>query len=52
MALEQNANEGKLKAIAFGYNELKNLEIDYQSLDLNAIATTTKSKDKKSQDPR
>ncbi|WP_300968047.1 restriction endonuclease [Helicobacter japonicus] len=51
MALEQNANEGKLKAIAFGYNELKNLEIDYQSLDLNAIATTTKSKDKKSLRP-
>ena len=51
MALEQNANEGKLKAIAFGYNELKNLEIDYQSLDLNAIDITTKSKDKKSLRP-
>lgn len=51
MALEQNANEGKAKAIAFGYNELKNLEIDWHSLDVNAIDTTTKSKDKKTLRP-
>lgn len=50
-ALEQNANEGKAKAIAFGYNELKNLEIDWQNLDLNAIDLTTKSKGKKTLRP-
>nr|WP_317404151.1 DEAD/DEAH box helicase family protein [uncultured Helicobacter sp.] len=50
-ALEQNANEGKAKAIAFGYNELKDLEIDWQNIDLNAIEQTTQSKDKKTLRP-
>lgn len=46
-ALEQNANGEKAKAIAFGYNELKDLEIDWQKINLDAIEQTTQSKDKK-----